>query len=106
MWTQQATLTGECLTDRCYDGGFGASVALSSGGSTALIGAQEHFARVFTHSDEAFTQQLPTLACEGQGCDVALSGDATTALVGTAVYVNSTQQEEGRQNDLGGHGGS
>jgi hypothetical protein len=114
-WTQQ----GEGLFSG--QGGhyeaFGLRVALSREGNAALIGHREGFelppalpaaAWVFTRSGTTWTKQIPPLTCGGEGCGatapwsqqmptVALSGDASTALVGTAVYVNSTQEEEEHQ---------
>jgi hypothetical protein len=76
----------------------GAGVALSADGNTALLGGLGgglgQTGRVFTRSDAIWTQQPPPLMCAGlespgRGCRVALSGDASTALVGTAVYVDT-----------------
>jgi hypothetical protein len=72
---------------------FGRSVALSSDGATALIGAPgsdegSGGAWIFTHSDEGWLAQTPMLtsgeaAGEAEfGRSVALSGDGTTALIG------------------------
>lgn len=73
---------------------FGASVALSSNGNTALIGAPDDddnlgAAWVFTRSGETWTQQGEQLAPTGDtsktivfGSSVALSGDGDTALIG------------------------
>ena len=73
--------------------GFGDSVALSSDGNTALIGGETDngnrgAAWVFTRSGETWTQQGSKLTGGGEagggafGDSVALSGDASTALIG------------------------
>ncbi|HUH81980.1 MAG TPA: IPT/TIG domain-containing protein [Solirubrobacteraceae bacterium] len=75
------------------NGRFGASVALSADGNTALVGgwrdAEEAGAAwVFTRSGEAWTQQGSKLTGSGGvgkerfGASVALSGDGNTALIG------------------------
>ena len=72
---------------------FGSSVALSSDGSTALIGALNKnestgAAYVFTRSGEAWSQQSGTLLGSGAfpegefGASTALSADGNTALIG------------------------
>jgi hypothetical protein len=90
-WTQQGpklTATGET-----GPGGFGRSVALSSDGNTALIGAYIDnaivgAAWVFTRSGSAWTQQGSKLTGGGEigrgefGNSVALSSGGGTALVG------------------------
>jgi hypothetical protein len=72
-------------------GFFGGSVALSSDGTTALIGGphDSHGAGavwVFTRSGSVWTQQgeklTPNEPTEGFGASAALSADGTTALVG------------------------
>jgi hypothetical protein len=101
-WTQQ----GEKLSGsgEAGEGEFGASVALSSNGSTAVIGGPRDNAGVgavwaFTRSGETWTQQGEKLIGSGEaggavtGCDghygyskfgesVALSADGNTVLVG------------------------
>jgi FG-GAP repeat len=72
---------------------FGDSVSLSSDGSTALVGAPDAStaagtAYVFTRSGTTWTQQQQINAAIPAGGDmfgssVSLSGDATTALIGT-----------------------
>jgi hypothetical protein len=79
-------------SDESDQGAFGASVALSSNGRTALIGAPGEngrgAARVFTRSGRVWTQQggelTPSDASrEGLlGWSVALSADGSTALIG------------------------
>ncbi|MGD0454109.1 MAG: IPT/TIG domain-containing protein [Solirubrobacteraceae bacterium] len=90
-WTQQgAKLTGTGESGR---GAFGASVALSAGGDTVLIGAPSDdggagAAWVFTRTGSTWTQQGAKLTGTGEsgrgafGHSVALSGDGDTALVG------------------------
>ena len=90
-WSQQ----GPKLTGFDADGNaqFGASVALSNDGNTALIGGPADglvggAAWVFTRSGSTWTQNGPKLIGDGadgdaqQGQSVALSGDGKTALVG------------------------
>jgi hypothetical protein len=87
---QGASLTGG---GEFAGGGFGASVALSADGSTALIGAPEDDFRVgaawvFTRSGSTWSQQGKKLLGGGEegegefGTDVALSADGNTALIG------------------------
>jgi hypothetical protein len=91
-WTQQGSkLTGEGEQGK---GLFGASVALSGDGNTALVGGYEDAvemgaAWVFTRAAETWTQQGSKLVNEEEeapagefGDSVALSGDGSTALVG------------------------
>ena len=92
-WTQQGVrLTGSGEID---GGGFGASVALSSDGNTALVGGPGDnigvgAAWVFTRSGTVWTQQGPKLTAKAGeelgtgefGESVALSSDGNTALVG------------------------
>jgi hypothetical protein len=90
-WTQQGpklTAAGEI-----GEGGFGDGVALSTSGSTALIGGPGDngftgAAWVFARSGSTWTQQGSKLTGAGEGGDglfghsVALSGNGNTALVG------------------------
>jgi hypothetical protein len=87
---EQGKLTG---SGESGAGQFGSSVALSSNGNTALIGASEDnggvgAAWVFTRSGSTWTQQGEKLTAAGEsgaghlGASVALSGDGTTAIVG------------------------
>src|SRR6185437_4158016 len=79
------------------NGQYGASVALSANGSTALIGGPNDgrdgagAAAVFTRNGSSWTQQGPKLVPNDEdnsggggnfGDTVALSGDGTTAFVG------------------------
>lgn len=104
IWKQGAELTPNDEDRGKYgrDSGFGASVALSSNGDTALIGGPtDHWspptgggaAWVFTRSHSTWAQQGPKLVAspdggEGEpgaiGSTVALSGDGGTALLGGA----------------------
>jgi hypothetical protein len=90
-WSQQGgKLTGSGETG---NGGFANSVALSSDGSTALIGGafddgNKGAAWVFTRSGSAWSQQGGKLTGSGEtgnglfGFGVALSSDGSTALIG------------------------
>jgi hypothetical protein len=89
-WTQQ----GQKLTvsSESPEGAFGSSVALSSDGSTALIGGEDQPGRagaawVFTRSGSIWSQG-PKLTAHDEvapaefGFSVALSADGSTALIG------------------------
>jgi hypothetical protein len=89
-WTQQAR-----LTDATYDAGarFGYSVALSTDGTSALIGGwadgslDTGAAWVFTLSGSSWTQQTQLADATNDpvarfGTSVALSADGNTALIG------------------------
>jgi hypothetical protein len=93
-WTQQGTRLfglGEIATER-NGGYFGATVALSGDGGTAVIGGPgdgNNFGAAweFTRSGESWSQQGGKLgsgekATHGFGSGVALSADGDTALVG------------------------
>jgi hypothetical protein len=84
---------GEKLTGAGESGavGFGASVALSGDGETALIGAPSDSAGagavwIFTRSGATWTQQGPKISSPTEGASfgasVALSADGDTALIG------------------------
>ena len=90
-WTQQ----GPKLTpgDESGSGAFGTGVALSSDGTTALIGGSGDnggigAAWVFTSTDGTWTQQGSKLTADDEtgtgafGASVGLSSDGTTALIG------------------------
>ncbi len=82
-WTQQAELTAG--TEEKDDGDFGDSVALSSNGNVALIGARgadEGAAFVFTRSDGEWTRQTVIKGYSGFGESVALSSEGNIALIG------------------------
>jgi hypothetical protein len=97
-WYQQGSkLVGNCVfpcggpdgTGEIGSGGFGTSVALSSNGNTALIGAYGDnsgagAAWVFTLSGGTWSQQGPKLTGGNAnfGYDVSLSSDGNTALIG------------------------
>jgi FG-GAP repeat len=90
-WTQEgAKLTG---TEEAGEGHFGWSVALSSDGDTALVGASRDHggvgaAWVFIREDGSWSQQGPKLTAAEEvgagrfGYSVALSSDGDTALIG------------------------
>ena len=96
-WTQQGSkLTGSGeISSQEHQGEFGASVALSSDGNTALMGGPGDSSAfgalwVFTRSGSTWTQQGSKLTGAGasarsqggQGSSVALSSDGNTALIG------------------------
>ena len=91
-WSQQAEFGAG---DPVVGNEFGASVALSADGNTALVGAPDPgstiglgSAWVFTRSSGTWAQEGPSLTGAGEtagglfGASVALSGDGNTALVG------------------------
>ncbi len=98
-WTQQQELAASDAAAGDY---FGYSVALSSDGSTALVGAQYHAVKsnilqgaayVFTNSGGSWNQQAELTASDGVaygvfGTAVALSSNGNTALVGAAPLSN------------------
>ncbi len=107
-WTQQQELTASDV----LVGAFGRSVALSSDGSTALVGAPDYpgslpgAAYEFIGSGATWTQLQKLTASDGVsgdqfGSSVALSGDGNTALVAArakntyqgATYVFAPDQE-------------
>ncbi len=91
-WARQGPkLTG---SETVRENNFGASVALSADGNTALVGGTENnreagVAWVFTRSGSTWTQQGPALSSAGEPIEgtlagihsVALSGDGDAALV-------------------------
>jgi predicted amidohydrolase len=92
-WTQQQKLTA---SDGANNDGFGESVALSSDGLTAIVGAPEEdtspttnngAAYIYTFSGGTWTQQQKLLISDPDGGDffgysVSLSSDGNTALIG------------------------
>jgi len=92
-WNKQATLVH---SSGAANDQFGYSVALSSDGNTAIVGApydnigvvgQQGSATVFTRSGTTWTQQQTITQTGGKSADyfglsVALSGDGNTCLVG------------------------
>jgi hypothetical protein len=105
-WTQQQKLLSSDGTGNDY---FGASVALSSDGNTALIGAYlettspnsfNGAAYVFTRSGSTWTQQQKLLASDRASSDnfgisVALSADGNTALIGAYLEDTSPNSNNG-----------
>ena len=91
VWTQQAKLTA---SDETGAGAFGFSVALSSDGNTALIGGDADNSNagatwVFARNGNSWAQVGSKLTGTGatgstpqQGSAVALSSNATTAVIG------------------------
>jgi hypothetical protein len=125
IYTQQQELTA---FDGAANNAFGASVALSNDGHTALIGAFGHnsfvgAAYVFNYDDNAWTQQQELVALDGAtydsfGDSVALSNDGHVALIGAfgkniyagAAYVfaydhNTYSQRQELVASDGTHGG-
>jgi hypothetical protein len=100
VWTQQQQLSQSAGTASNF---FGASVALSADGNTALIGATGNStggsATVFVRSGSTWSQQQTVTqtgaaALDSFGGAVALSSDGNTALIGAAqdnVGVNADQ---------------
>ncbi|HTY97271.1 MAG TPA: hypothetical protein VMB91_09545 [Solirubrobacteraceae bacterium] len=85
-WSQQGPkLTGLPVEE----GSFGESLALSDDGNSALIAGYEDGAELFTRSGETWSTHGEYLASTDERLeryDVALSGDAKTALLGRAVF--------------------
>ncbi len=96
IWSQQELTASDGATGDY----FGSSVALSSDGNTALVGALGHTVNgnnqgdsyVFTFSSGNWAQQeltaLDGAAGDSFGESVALSSDGTTALVGAPAHNN------------------
>jgi len=84
-WTEQQQLTP---SDPLVNDFFGYSVALSSDGNTALIGAHvKGAAYAFTRSGTTWSQQQQLTPSDGAagdrfGCSVALGSDGNSALIG------------------------
>ncbi len=110
-WIQQQKLTAASGTET-GNGAFGASVALSSDGSTAVIGGPTDnnggtgsgvgAVWVFTRSGATFTQQQRLTAASGTetgngafGFSVAVSSDGSTALIGGPGDDNSGSTQVG-----------
>jgi autotransporter-associated beta strand protein len=105
VWTQQQQLAA---VDGEADDFFGTSVALSSDGNTAIVGAfwddvgttaNQGSATVFTRSNGFWTQQQQLLAAAGAeddefGFSVALSSDGNSALVG-AFFDDFLYEDQG-----------
>jgi len=84
-WSQPVSLVPE--GDEPPGEGFGASVALSANGSTALVGALYHEVYVFTEEGSTWRstriEPPPETACPGRfGEAVAISEDGNTAIIG------------------------
>ena len=106
MWIQQAKLVA---SDKDTGDRFGRSVALSSDGNVALIGASEQdeganinngAAYVFARSMGSWTERKKLLAndmasAENLGQSVALSADGKTALVGAINEDDATLTDNG-----------
>jgi hypothetical protein len=105
-WTQQQKLLA---SDAGIENYFGRSVALSSDGNTAIVGADwqstspntaNGAAYVFTRSGSTWTQQAKLLASdrgtyERFGKSVALSADGNTALIGAEQQSTSPASDNG-----------
>lgn len=105
-WTQQQKLSA---SDAATGDRFGDSVALSSDGNTAIVGASAEStspnllngaAYVFTRSGSTWTEQQKLLASDAAssdqfGCAVALSSDGNTALIGAALEDTSPNTNNG-----------
>ena len=104
-WSQQAQLIA---SNGSTNNLFGWSVALSSDGNTALVGAayktlganpQQGAVYVYSRNDQSWSQQQILTASDGAASDsfgyaVAVSSDGSTALIGAAfktVGANSNQ---------------
>jgi len=106
VWTQQQTIT---QTDGAGSDYFGISVALSSDGNTAIVGAygddvgsivNQGSATVFTRSGGVWTQQQTITQTGGAandlfGVSVALSSDGNTAIVGAYLDDNGVVSDQG-----------
>ena len=116
-WSQQQELTSS--DGAAYDD-FGWSVALSSDGNTALVGASYHqvngipdqgAAYVFTNSGGSWSQQQELTASDGAiadffGRSVALSGDGNAALVGAFYHTVNGNSGQGASYVFTNSGGS
>lgn len=105
-WTEQEKLIA---ADGASSDNFGASVALSSDGNTAIIGAyganvgtnnNQGAAYVFTRSGTAWTQQAKLLAADGTtndyfGAAVALNSDGNTAFIRAAYADVGGNEDQG-----------
>jgi hypothetical protein len=97
-WQQQTQLTA---ADGAANDSFGFSVALSSNGKTAVIGApgkteSRGAAYVFERNGSTWQQQTRLTAADGAafdsfGISVALSNDGKTALIGALKTVGSNE---------------
>jgi len=93
-WSLHQELTA---SDGAAGDNFGSSVALVSDGKIALVGAYDHnqgagAAYVFTSASRSWSQQQELTASQGYalfGGAVSLSGDGSTALVGSTGWNDS-----------------
>lgn len=86
VWTLQETIYP---TDGAYGDYFGATVALSSDGNTALISGSKEW--VYTRVSASWSLQQTFNGTSSQfGSSVALSSDGNTAIIGS-VYDNSNK---------------
>lgn len=113
-WRQQTTLTADTTQS------FGAAVAMSDDGSTAVIadfvisrqvGAQPGSAYVFTQSGGSWRQQTELVpadadAMDAIGSSVAISSDGSTALIGAGNDDTSTASSSGAAYVFSQGGGS
>jgi phage gpG-like protein len=93
-WTEQATLNG---SGSQYLGSFGSSVAISSDGNTAIVGAYKEWtdianyggsSYIFTRSNGNWTEQAKIYPSDQQhrdyyGRSVSISSDGNTAIAGS-----------------------
>ena len=102
-WSQQAKLLA---SDGAVGERFGASVALSADGNTALVGAYATFpgtqgsVYALVRSGTTWSQQAKLLASDGAvqdqfGCSLALSDDGNTALVGAYKIIIGSNTDQG-----------
>lgn len=105
-WTQQQKLTA---SDAATDDYFGYSVAISSDGNTAIVGAwyndnnsntDNGAAYVFTRSGSTWTEQQKLTASDTAtddyfGASVSLSSDGNTAIVGASNEDTSPNTDNG-----------
>jgi len=116
-WSQQAKLASEDGDNNEF---FGHSVAMSSDGTTALIGANRErhpngkfsgSVYVFDSTGESWSQQAKLLPDDGDeqdefGWSVALSDDGTTALIGAYFDEDPNGQYAGSAYVFDGTGGA
>jgi hypothetical protein len=97
-WSESERLKDNNSTE--HDTTFGAKVALSTDGSTALIGAESPEGKpvdvVFTHSGSSWSAQQ---RLEGVSGAIALSSNGSTLLIGGSVFIRSgsTWTQQGPQ---------
>lgn len=105
VWSQQAKLFA---SEQSSWNAFGASVALSGDGDTAIVGANKELygadrpgeAYVFTRSGAVWTQQAQLIAADDTHSDlfgnsVTLSSDGNTAIVGAPLVMVSAENQGG-----------